>query len=52
MKRFHVNEDIQRAFTLDSEFYISEEAYEEAKEKIFTRTWQILGNSDEFHFNE
>ena len=46
MKRFHVNEDIQRAFTLDSEFYISEEAYEQAKEKNFTRTWQFLDNSD------
>jgi len=44
MKRFHVNEDIQRAFTLDSEFYISAEAFEQAKEKIFTRTWQFLDN--------
>ena len=51
MKIFHVNEDIQRAYTLDSEFYTSEEAYEQAKEKIFTRTWQFLGNSDDISLN-
>ncbi len=48
MKIFSIDEDIRSASTLDSEFYTSEEAYACAKEKIFSRTWQFLGDTDEF----
>lgn len=46
-KKFSVDADIRKASTIDSEFYTSEEVFAASKEKIFAKTWQFLGDSDE-----
>jgi choline monooxygenase len=45
--RFFVDPDITRAETLPSEFYTSASVFDEAKEKIFARSWQIVGDVDQ-----
>ncbi|HTF05772.1 MAG TPA: SRPBCC family protein [Bacteroidia bacterium] len=47
MKIFSVDADIRKASTIDSEFYNSEEVYHASKEKIFSRTWQFAGDTDQ-----
>jgi len=44
---FKINPDIKRAETLSSEFYLDERYFHESKEKIFARTWQLIGKTDE-----
>jgi len=46
MSRFNVNKSIEFASTLPTEFYRSEEIFEESKEKIFARTWQWIASRD------
>jgi choline monooxygenase len=41
-----VDRDIAVAQTLPAEFYLSEEYYQQSKEKIFARTWQLAGDVD------
>lgn len=41
---YKVNPDLTRAETLPADFYTSPEAWELAKEKIFARSWQFLGD--------
>src|SRR5215831_284690 len=43
---YAVDEDISVASTLDSAFYRDEAAFARARERIFTRTWQWLGDLD------
>lgn len=52
MQIFFVDEDIRKASTIDSEFYISEEYFQLSKEKIFAKTWQFIGDSDEIRLSE
>ncbi len=40
----HVDADIYRAWTLSSSLYTSTEIYAAEKEKIFSRTWQVVGH--------
>ena len=47
MSIFDINPDIARAETLSSEFYTDEKYFHESKEKIFARTWQFVGLSEE-----
>lgn len=47
MKVFDINPDIEYAETLSSEFYTSEKYFDESKEKIFARSWQFSGKTDE-----
>jgi choline monooxygenase len=47
MSIFNINPDIRKARTLASDFYTDERYFEQSKEKIFARTWQIVGLSDE-----
>lgn len=49
MSIFDINPDIARAKTLSSEFYTNEKYFHESKEKIFARSWQILGTADEIN---
>jgi choline monooxygenase len=42
---YAVDPDISRARTLDASFYASEEAFAQAREKVFARTWQWLGDA-------
>ena len=49
MPIFDINPDIRRAETLSSEFYTAEKYFNESKEKIFARTWQMVGTTDEIN---
>ena len=44
---FEVDLDIRRARTLPSEFYTEAAYFELSKERIFARTWQFAGRTDE-----
>ena len=43
---FSVDKDITQAKTLDTNFYLSEELFQQSKEKIFANSWQFIGDSD------
>ncbi|MEO6589747.1 MAG: aromatic ring-hydroxylating dioxygenase subunit alpha [Pyrinomonadaceae bacterium] len=47
MSEFKIETDIRRAETLSSAFYTCKKYFEESKEKIFVRSWQMLGSTDE-----
>lgn len=49
MSIFDINPDISQAETLSSEFYTDEKYFQASKEKIFARTWQMLGTTDEIN---
>lgn len=40
---FHIDPDIRKAQTMPSAFYTGEKYFEASKEKIFARTWQLIG---------
>ncbi len=42
-----INPDIRQASTLPTDFYSGKEYFEQSKEKIFARTWQLAGALDE-----
>jgi choline monooxygenase len=41
---YHVDPDIARAATLDKAFYADPAAYAAARERVFARTWQWIGD--------
>jgi len=43
MPLFDVEPDIRLARTLHSDFYTDQHWFDEAREKIFARSWQFLG---------
>jgi choline monooxygenase len=43
---FTVDGDITQAKTLDANFYLSEDFFQQSKEKIFANSWQFIGDSD------
>ena len=43
---YFIDPDIKKASTLPAEFYRSEEIYQSAKEKIFTKCWHFVGDTD------
>lgn len=47
MNVFNINPDIRQAETLSSEFYTNEKYFHESKKKIFARSWQLIGTTDE-----
>jgi len=44
---FSVDPNIAQAKTLDTSFYLDSVYFEEAKEKIFARSWQFVGHTDQ-----
>lgn len=46
MTDFFIDPDISKAETLSSEFYTDDKYYEASKEKIFSRSWQYVCDSD------
>ena len=50
MTIFNINPDICQAETLASEFYTDEKYFEQTKEKIFARSWQLIGTADEVNY--
>lgn len=49
MSIFDINPDICRAHTLSSKFYTDESYFHESKEKIFARSWQFIGTTEEIN---
>ena len=47
MSKLEVDKNIYRAETLSSKFYTDENFWHESKEKIFARSWQLVGTTDE-----
>jgi choline monooxygenase len=47
MTEFYVDLDIRRATTLPSRFYTDERYFELSRERIFGRSWQLVGRVDE-----
>lgn len=47
MDPLHVHPEISKAKTLHTDFYLAAENFEKAKEKIFARTWQFVGDTDQ-----
>lgn len=45
MTAFFVDPDIAKAKTLSTDFYIDPKYFQKAKEKIFSRSWQFLGDT-------
>lgn len=46
MSRFFIHPDIAKAKTIDTAYYTSQTYYEESKEKIFAKSWQLAGDMD------
>jgi choline monooxygenase len=44
---FNVDADISRAWTLPSSLYTDASVFAEEKEKIFARTWQVVGHASQ-----
>jgi choline monooxygenase len=46
IKKFSIDEDIRKAFTLATAFYTEPAIFELSKEKIFASTWQYVADRD------
>jgi len=46
MFRFHIDDDIAKAKTLNKDFYTNRELFDVTKEKLFAASWQFIGNTD------
>ena len=42
--RFQVDPDVRRAETLDKAFYLDDTAWSLARERVFARSWQWIGD--------
>jgi choline monooxygenase len=47
MSSFFIDPNIAKAKTLDSDFYLNPHYFQEAKEKIFAASWQLVGHTDQ-----
>lgn len=46
MNQYFIDPDIAKAKTIDTEYYLSEEAFNVSKEKIFASSWQFATHTD------
>lgn len=46
MKHFFIDENIAKAKTISTEYYLSDECFQQSKEKIFAPSWQYIGDTD------
>jgi len=46
MREWEINEDIRQAWTLPAWVYTDPELYEQAKHKVFARSWQFVADTD------
>ena len=44
---FQIDPDLSSAWSLPSPFYLDAAIFKEEKEKIFRRTWQVVGHRDQ-----
>lgn len=49
MSEFNINADIRLAHTLPSSFYTEEKYFSASRDRIFSRSWQIVGTANEVH---
>ena len=42
-----IDPDMARAWTLPADFYFNSETYQQERERIFHRTWQVVGHRDQ-----
>lgn len=47
MDHFFVHPDISEAKTISTDFYLKPEYFQLAQEKIFTRSWHLIGDTDQ-----
>jgi len=47
MSKFDIHPDIAKAKTLSTDFYLDPLNFEISKEKIFSRSWQFIGDTDQ-----
>jgi choline monooxygenase len=47
MASLDVDPRIEKAKTIHTDFYLNPKRFEESKEKIFARSWQLVGDSDQ-----
>ncbi len=45
--KFEIDPDIAKAKTLNTDFYLKEQYFQESKEKIFASSWQFIGDTDQ-----
>lgn len=45
--KFEIDPDIAKANTLATDFYLNPRYFEEAKEKIFAKSWQFISDTDQ-----
>jgi choline monooxygenase len=48
---FNIDPDISKAQTLSTAFYLQQEHFDAAREKIFARSWQLAGDTDQVKEN-
>jgi choline monooxygenase len=44
--RFHIDPDISKAETLHTDFYTDPIIFEESRQKIFSKSWQLVGDAN------
>ena len=47
LESLHVDSDVARAWTLPSNLYTDANVFAAEKEKIFARSWQVVGHHDQ-----
>ena len=45
--RFQIDPDISKAHTLNTDFYTDPSVFEECKDKIFSKSWQYIGDASQ-----
>ena len=43
----HIDSDISRAWSLPAQFYTDPEIFAEEKQRVFARTWQVVGRREQ-----
>jgi len=51
MPIFNIDPNIARAHTLSTDFYLHPQHFDMAREKIFARSWQLVGDTDQVKEN-
>ncbi len=46
MSRYSIDKNIAKAKTISTDFYTDPSVFEESKEKIFSKCWQLVGNTN------
>jgi choline monooxygenase len=46
VNNYHIDPDIRKASTLPAEFYRDESIFHDLKEKVFSRFWHLIGDSE------